>query len=382
MKNYSIPFNIPTYLGCEKEYLDEVLKSHKLSGDGSYTLKCNEWIERSTKTRKSLLTPSCTHALEMAALLCDIEKGDEIIMPSYTFVSTANAFALRGAKIVFIDVRPDTMNMNEKLIENAITEKTKAVVPVHYAGVSCEMDCILEIAKKYNLFVIEDAAQGVMASYKGKKVGGIGDFGCFSFHETKNYTSGEGGAILINRNEYVRKAEIIREKGTNRTEYVKGIIDKYKWVDIGSSYLLGELNAAYLYAQLENSKKILDRRMELWNRYKEGLEDLIKLDKIEIQKIPAYCEHNAHMFYVKFKNGIINDRFIEYMKNENILCVKHYYPLHQSPAGKKMGVFSGVDKYTTKESEKLCRLPLFYEMSIREVDFIVDKIKKFIKSNL
>lgn len=325
------------------------------------------------------MTTSCTHATELAALLCDIQPDDEVIMPSYTFVSTADAFVLRGAKSVFVDIRPDTMNINEALIENAITNKTKAIVPVHYAGVSCEMDRIMEIARKYNLYVIEDAAQGVMAEYKGKPLGTIGDVGCYSFHETKNYSMGEGGAILIRDRGKIELAEIIREKGTNRSKFFRGQVDKYTWVEAGSSYLPSELNAAYLWAQLIDAEKIYDDRMKTWNRYYEELKELEEAGYIELPIIPGECKHNAHMFYIKTKNLEERTKFITYMKAYSIMCVFHYVPLHTAPAGKKYGRFSGEDRFTTRESERLVRLPLYYGLSDEDQEKIIQFVKGFYK---
>lgn len=328
-------------------------------------------------TAKALLTTSCTHATEMAALLMDIKPGDEVIMPSYTFVSTADAFVLRGAKAVFVDIRPDTMNIDENLIENAITERTKAIVPVHYAGVSCEMDKIMEIALKYNLKIVEDAAQGILSTYKGKMLGTIGDFGCYSFHETKNYSMGEGGALLIRDPDYIEKAEIVREKGTNRSKFFRGQIDKYTWVDAGSSYLPSDLNAAYLWAQLEQADKIFDNRMKTWKLYYELLLDLQEQGVISLPVVPENCTHNAHMFYIKTKDLDERTRLIDFLKEQGILAVFHYIPLHTAPAGRKFGVFCGEDRYTTKESERLVRLPMYYGLEEEKVVYIVNKIKDF-----
>ena len=376
-----IHFNVPPYVGNEMEYIKEAIEKHKICGDGEYTKKCNAWIQEKTGTSKALLTTSCTHATEMAALLCDIKPGDEVIMPSYTFVSTADAFVLRGAKVVFVDIRPDTMNIDENLIENAITEKTKAIVPVHYAGVSCEMDKIMEIAKKYNLKVIEDAAQGIMATYKGKALGSIGDFGCFSFHETKNYSMGEGGALLMKDPAVIESAEIIREKGTNRSKFFRGQIDKYTWVDAGSSYLPSELNAAYLWAQLEVADDINNNRLTIWNMYKELLTPLAEQGYIELPHVPDGCVHNAHMFYIKAKDLEERTRLISYLKENEILSVFHYIPLHIAPAGQKFGRFNGEDKYTTKESERIARLPLYYGLEKEKVEYICEKIGCFYGKN-
>jgi len=373
-----IPFNIPPYVGKELEYVKEAMeKNHKICGDGPFTKKCSEWMERRFNVKKVLLTTSCTHATEMAAILTDIKEGDEVIAPSFTFVSTVNPFVLRGAKIVFIDINPKTMNMDENLIEDAITEKTKAILPVHYAGVACNMDKIMEIAKKYNLIVVEDAAQGMMSEYKGRSLGSIADYGCFSFHETKNYSMGEGGALLIKDKKNIEKAEIIREKGTNRSRFFRGQVDKYTWVDKGSSYLPSELNAAYLYAQLENANLIYNDRMNSWNKYKELLQELVDESLIELQYIPEECKHNAHMFYIKCKNLDERTSLIDYLKENLIWAVFHYIPLHSSEAGIKFGRFHGEDKYTTKESERLLRLPLYYGLKEEQIDFIVSKIKEF-----
>ncbi|WP_339019739.1 dTDP-4-amino-4,6-dideoxygalactose transaminase [Fusobacterium animalis] len=373
-----IPFNIPPYVGKELEYIREAMeKNHKICGDGPFTKKCNEWMEKRFNVEKVLLTTSCTHATEMTAILADIKEGDEVIAPSFTFVSTVNPFVLRGARIVFIDINPKTMNMDENLIEDAITEKTKAILPVHYAGVACNMDKIMEIAKKHNLIVIEDAAQGVMSEYKGKHLGTIGDYGCFSFHETKNYSMGEGGALLINNKKNIEKAEIIREKGTNRSRFFRGQVDKYTWVDKGSSYLPSELNAAYLYAQLENADMIYNDRMNGWKLYKELLQELEDKKLIELQYIPKDCKHNAHMFYIKCKDLDERTKLIDFLKENNINAVFHYIPLHSAEAGLKFGRFNGEDKYTTKESERLLRLPLYYGLKEEDIRFIVLKIKEF-----
>lgn len=372
MKNQQIPFSKPTVTGKEQQYIEEAIKSGHLSGDGPFTKKCHQWFEEHLQCEKALLTPSCTAALEMAAILIDILPGDEVIMPSYTFVSTANAFVLRGAKIVFVDIRPDTMNINENLIEAAITSKTKAIVPVHYAGVACEMDTIMEIASRHKLYVIEDAAQGMMSTYKGRALGTIGHLAAFSFHETKNYTSGgEGGLLIINDKQFVKKAEIIREKGTNRSQFIEGIVDKYTWVDIGSSYLPSEIQAAYLYAQLENAEKINKKRLELWNKYHSELLELSKLGVIELPTIPAKCAHNAHMFYIKLKDIDTRSKFIKLMRENNISAVFHYIPLHSSIAGRQFGQFNGEDVFTSNESERLVRLPLYFNMDNIEVDTVI-----------
>lgn len=372
-----ISFNVPPYIGKETDYIAEAIKNRKICGDGEFTKKCNRWITEKTGTKGTLLTTSCTHALEMAAILADIKPGDEVIMPSYTFVSTADAFVLRGAKIVFTDIRPDTMNIDEKLIEAAITPKTKAIVPVHYAGVGCEMDTIMDIAHRYGLKVVEDTAQGIMSEYKGQALGTFGDFGCLSFHETKNYSMGEGGALLINSDEMIEKAEIVREKGTDRSKFYRGQIDKYTWVDYGSSYLPSELNAAYLYAQLENADLINNSRLDCWNRYYKNLSELKAEGKIDLPFVPEYCKHNAHMFYIKAKDIEERSRLIAFLKEKGVGSVFHYIPLHSSPAGKKFGRFNGEDVYTTKESERLLRLPMWYGLTLENVDYVCECIKEF-----
>ncbi len=374
-----IEFNVAPFVGKETEYIKEAIASHKICGDGSFTKKCNAWIEAQSGTKKALLTTSCTHALEMAAILCDIQPGDEVIMPSYTFVSTADAFVGRGAKVVFVDIRPDTMNIDETLIEAAVTEKTKAIVPVHYAGVSCEMDAIMDIANRHGLKVVEDAAQGVMAFYKGKPLGTFGDYGCFSFHETKNYSMGEGGALLIRDSENIERAEIIREKGTNRSKFFRGQVDKYTWVDFGSSYLPSDINAAYLYAQLESAEEINNNRLATWNRYYDALKPLADEGKIELPCVPKHCIHNAHMFYIKAKDLEERTRLIAYLKENGIGAVFHYIPLHSAPAGLKYGTFFGEDKYTTKESERLARLPMYYGIEPEKVDTVTEAINRFYK---
>lgn len=374
-----ISFNVPPVTGKEIIYMQDAISRNKICGDGYYTKLCNKWIEDTTGIAKALLTTSCTHATELAAILCDIKPGDEVIMPSYTFVSTADAFVLRGAKVVFVDIRPDTMNIDEKLIENAITDKTVAIVPVHYAGVSCEMDTIMEIAEKYNLKVVEDAAQGVMSKYKGKSLGTIGDYGCYSFHETKNYSMGEGGAILIRDAKDSDRAEIVREKGTDRSRFLRGQVEKYTWVAAGSSYLPSDLNAAYLYAQLEVAQQVFDDRMNSWNKYNEAFKYLKDKGVIETPFVPEECEHNAHMYYIKLDNIEERTKFINYMKENDILTVFHYIPLHSAPAGREYGVFAGEDKYTTKESERIVRLPLYYNMG-ETVDEVISKVYKYFES--
>lgn len=372
-----ISFNVPPFVGKEETYIAEAIKNRKLCGDGEFTKKCNRKLEEMTGAAKVLLTTSCTHATEMAALLSDIQPGDEVIMPSYTFVSTADAFVLRGATAVFVDIRPDTMNMDETLVEDAITEKTKAIVPVHYAGVGCEMDTIMDIASRHHLAVIEDAAQGIQSTYKGHALGTIGDYGCLSFHETKNLSMGEGGALLIRDPANAERAEIIREKGTNRSKFFRGEIDKYTWVDAGSSYLPSELNAAYLYAQLEEAQKIYDDRMRSWQQYYEMLEPLAEEGYIELPYIPKECTHNAHMFYIKTKDLEERTQLIFYLKEHGVGAAFHYIPLHTSPAGKRMGRFCGEDKYTTRESERILRLPMYYGLSEDDIILVVETIKKY-----
>lgn len=377
MADYKIRFNVPPYTGKEMEYIKKAVDNKKICGDGEFTKKDNEWLEKKTGTGKALLTTSCTHALELAALLCDIEPGDEVIMPSFTFVSTADAFVLRGAKIVFVDIRPDTMNIDEKKIEEAVTDRTKVIAPVHYAGVSCEMDKIMEIAKKHNLKVVEDAAQGIMSEYKGKALGTFGDFGALSFHETKNYSMGEGGALLIKDKKNAEEAEIIREKGTDRSRYFRGQVDKYTWQNYGSSYLPSDMNAAYLYAQLEIADEINDFRLARWNQYNDGLQELKNRGIIELPTIPEGCKHNAHMYYIKAKDIKERSELIEFLGKAGILTVFHYIPLHSAPAGMRFGRFSGEDIYTTKESERLTRLPLYYGLKEEEADLVIKKIKEF-----
>lgn len=370
-------FNVPPFVGNELVYVEKAISNRKICGDGEFTKKCNSWIEQSTGTSKALLTTSCTHALEMAAILCDIGHGDEVIMPSYTFVSTADAFVARGATVVFVDIDPRTMNIDADLIENAITEKTKAIAPVHYAGVSCDMDKINALAKKYNLKVVEDAAQGFGSTYKGKALGTLSDFGCYSFHETKNLSMGEGGALLIKDANNAEKAEIVREKGTNRSKFFRGQIDKYTWVDYGSSYLPSDINAAYLWAQLEKEREIYRSRMACWDAYYEDLKPISEKGLIELPFIPEGCTHNAHMFYIKVKDCDERAELINYLKSNEIQTVFHYIPLHTAPAGVKYGRFNGEDKYTTKESERLLRLPMYYGLTIDDVHRVTEHIKKF-----
>lgn len=378
-----IAFNKAPYIGSENEHILAAMQGGKLCGDGQYSRLCQTWFEKEFHCKKVLLTPSCTSALELAALLIDIQPGDEVIMPSYTFVSTANAFALRGATIVFVDVRSDTMNIDEHKIEAAITSKTRAIVPVHYAGVACEMDTIMAIADKYKLYVIEDAAQAVMAFYKGKALGTIGHLGCYSFHETKNYTAGgEGGALLINSESFIERAEIMREKGTNRSQFLKGQVDKYTWRDIGSSFLPSEIQAAYLYPQLLSAELINNHRLAIWNSYHQQLEQLETQGKLIRPFVPEFCQHNAHMYYIKLPSLDARTAFIDHMKKLNVQTPFHYIPLHSSPAGIKYGRFHGIDAHTSEESEKLVRLPLWYNMPISTVDVITNHINDYLSQIL
>lgn len=373
-----IPFNKPPYTGNEDQYVLQAMRSDKISGDGPFTKLCHDWFEKKLPCEKALLTPSCTAALEMAAILINIKPGDEVIIPSYTFVSSANAFVLRGAKIVFVDIRPDTMNIDESKIESAITAKTKAIVPVHYAGVSCEMDTIMDIAKRHNLYVIEDAAQGMMSTYKGQALGTIGHLGAYSFHETKNYTSGgEGGLLIINDDRFKERAEIIREKGTNRSQFFRGMVDKYSWVDIGSSYLPSDIQAAYLWGQLEKVNEINNERIHSWSYYFQNLKALGSESKIELPTVPAPCRHNAHMFYIKVSDIQTRTDLINHLKHCGISAVFHYIPLHSSVAGDKNSRFFGEDTFTTSHSERLIRLPLFYGMSRNDQDQVIEAISNF-----
>ena len=374
-----IGFNVPICIDDSVDCIKEAINNRKICGDGEFTKKCSNWMEKKFNSNKILLTTSGTSALEMAAILLDIKDGDEVIMPSYTFVSTADAFVMVGAKVVFVDINPKTMNIDENEIEKAITPKTKAIVVVHYAGISPDMDEIMKIAKEHDLKVVEDAAQGFMAKYKEKYLGTIGDLGCYSFHETKNYSMGEGGAISINDPKLIERAEIIREKGTNRNKFFRGEIDKYTWVDYGSSYLPSELNCAYLYPQLKMADEINNIRLSAWNYYANNLKELEEKGKIEIQYLPEYSKHNAHMFYIKTKNLEERTELIKYLKENGIQAVFHYIPLHTSPAGKKFGVFHGEDKYTTIESERLVRLPMYYELTRKDQDEVISKIKEFYK---
>lgn len=372
-----IPFNVPPLYGTEERYVREAINSHKICGDGAFTKKCDAWIEEKTGTAKALLTTSGSSALDLAALLCDVSAGDEVIMSSFTFSSTANAFALRGASIVFTDIRPDTMNINEKLIEEAVTSRTKAIVPMHYAGVACEMDEICAIAKRHGLMVVEDAAQAVMSQYKGRMLGAIGDIGCYSFHETKNYSMGEGGAILLSDASFAERAEILREKGTDRSKFLRGQIDKYSWVDIGSSFLPSEMNAAYLYAQFEAADAINENRLKSWDIYYEALKPLEEKGYIELPFVPEGCVHNAHMFYIKAKDITERTELIEYLKQNEVGAVFHYIPLHSAPAGRRFGRFAGEDKYTTKESERLLRLPMYYGLDKADAAHTCEAISAF-----
>ena len=377
-----ISFNIPPFVGTELTYVQQAIDAHKICGDGQFTKKCNQWLEERFRAQKVLLTTSGTTALDMAALLCDLKPGDEVILPSFTFSSTATAFVLAGARLVFVDIRPDTMNIDETKIEAAITERTRVIVPVHYAGVACEMDTIMEIAKRHNLMVVEDAAQAVMSTYKGKALGTIGDFGCYSFHETKNYSRGEGGALVINNPAYNERAEILREKGTNRSKFFRGQVDKYTWVDFGDSYLPSDMNAAYLWAQLQVADEINDDRLRTWNAYYQAFAPLAEAGKVELPVIPDGCTHNAHMFYLKCKDLEERTRLISYMKSNEILCVFHYIPLHSAPAGLKYGRFSGEDVYTTKESDRLVRLPMYYGLTEQDLSAVIGAVQDFFRGVL
>ena len=376
-----INFNVPPLVGDEYEYVKQAIDSHKICGDGQFTKKCHAWMEERFNAQKVLLTTSGTTALDMAMLLCDLQPGDEVILPSYTFSSTATAAVLVGAKLVFVDIRPDTMNIDEKKIEAAITEKTKVIMVMHYAGVACEMDTIMEIAHRHNLIVIEDAAQGVMSTYKGKYLGTIADMGCYSFHETKNFSMGEGGALVINNPKYNDRAEILREKGTNRARFFRGQVDKYTWVDRGDSYLPSEMNAAYLWAQLLRADEITQNRMDTWNAYYEAFKPIADAGRIELQRIPEECEHNAHMFYIKLKDLEDRTRFIAFMRNRGVGCVFYYVPLHSVPAGLKFGRFEGVDEFTTKESDKLVRLPMYYGLTNEDRCLVIASALDYFKEN-
>lgn len=375
-----INFNIAPFTGKELEYVKQAIDNHKICGDGIFTKKCDAWLEERFHAQKVLLTTSGSTALDMAAMLCDLQPGDEVILPSYTFPSTANAFVLAGAKLVFVDIRPDTMNIDETKIEAAITEKTKVIVPVHYAGVSCEMDAIMDIAKRHHLKVVEDAAQGVMSTYKGRALGTIGDFGCYSFHESKNYSMGEGGALVINDAQYNEAAEILWEKGTDRSKFFRGQVDKYTWVDFGGSYLPSDMNAAYLWAQLELADEISEDRLAAWNRYYEVFKPLQEAGRIALPTVPDECAHNAHMFYIKCRDLEDRTRFISHMKNKDIQCVFHYIPLHSAPAGIKFGRFHGKEQYTTWESERLVRLPIYYHIERQEAETVIHETLRYFNS--
>ena len=372
-----VNFNIPPFTGNEFKYMQEAVNDHKICGDGAFTKKCDSWMEERFGAKKVLLTTSGSTALDMAALLCGLKPGDEVILPSFTFSSTANSFVLAGATLVFVDIRPDTMNIDETKIEAAITDKTRVICPVHYAGVACEMDTIMDIARKYNLLVVEDAAQGVMSTYKGKALGTIGDFGCYSFHETKNYSMGEGGAILINNSDYIEKAEILREKGTNRSLFFRGQVDKYTWVDFGDSYLQSDLNAAYLWAQLEIADEINNNRLDTWNSYYKAFKPLEDKGLITLPTVPEGCVHNAHMFYIKCKDLNTRQAYIKYMRNNDIQCVFHYVPLHSAPAGLKFGRFVGEDEHTTPDSDRLVRLPMYYNIDKEDIKKVIDRTIEF-----
>ncbi len=375
----TIPFNTPPYTGDEMDYIKQSVFTHKISGDGKFTRLCTEWLEKRFGAKKLLLTTSCTSALDMSSILSGFSAGDEVILPSFTFSSTATSMILGGASLVFCDIRPDTMNIDENKIEAAITKHTRAIVAVHYAGVSCEMDIINDIARKYNLIVIEDAAQGVMSSYKGRALGTIGDFGCYSFHETKNYSMGEGGAILVNNDAYMERAEILREKGTNRSKFFRGEVDKYTWVDFGDSYLPSDINAAYLYAQLMHADEIYNDRMATYNAYLEALRPFADSGRIELQYIPEYCVHNAHMFYIKLRDLADRSAFINFMRERGICTVFHYVPLHSAPAGRKYGRFSGIDEFTTKESDRLVRLPMYYGLTESDRGRVIETALEYLR---
>ena len=366
-----IPFNVPPFIGTELDYVKQAIDAHKICGDGSFTKKCHSFLEERFGAQKALLTTSGTTALEMATLLCGLKAGDEVLVPSFTFSSTATAIVLTGATPVFIDVRPDTMNIDETKLEEAITDKTRAIMAVHYAGVACEMDTIMDIAARHNLKVIEDAAQGVMSSYKGRALGTIGDFGCYSFHETKNYSMGEGGALLIRDPEHNDDAEILREKGTNRARFFRGQVDKYTWVNYGSSYLPSDMNAAYLWAQLQEADRINDNRLAIWNTYSQAFAPLAAAGRIEVPTIPEGCVHNAHMYYIKLRDLDDRTAFIKYLKDKGIVAVFHYVPLHSAPAGRKFGRFHGEDRYTTSEGDRLVRLPLYYGLTPEDQEYVI-----------
>lgn len=372
-----ISFNVAPFMGKEFDYIQEAIESRHISGDGKFTKLCDRWMEERFNAEKIMLTTSGTTALDMAMIMCDLEPGDEVILPSFTFSSTATSAVLAGANLVFVDIRPDTMNIDEDKIEEAITDRTRVISVVHYAGVSCDMDKIMDIARRHSLIVVEDAAQGVMSSYKGKALGTIGDFGCYSFHETKNYSMGEGGAIVINNPAYIEMAEILREKGTNRSKFYRGQVDKYTWVDFGDSYLPSEINAAYLWAQLEKADEINNNRMETWNFYNDSLKPLRDVGLIELPTIPDYAEHNAHMYYIKLKDLETRSDFLQFMRDREIGCVFHYVPLHSAPAGRKFGRFHGEDTYTTVESDRLVRLPMYYGITEEDKETVISSIKEY-----
>ena len=376
-----IPFNVPPFIGTELDYVKQAIDAHKICGDGSFTKKCHSFLEERFGAQKALLTTSGTTALEMATLLCGLKAGDEVLVPSFTFSSTATAIVLTGATPVFIDVRPDTMNIDETKLEEAITDKTRAIMAVHYAGVACEMDTIMDIAARHNLKVIEDAAQGVMSTYKGRPLGTIGDFGCYSFHETKNYSMGEGGALIIRNPKDNDSAEILREKGTNRARFFRGQVDKYTWVAYGSSYLPSDMNAAYLWAQLLEADKINDNRLAIWKTYSDAFAPLAEAGRIEVPFIPEGCVHNAHMYYIKLRGLEDRSAFIQYMKDRGIVTVFHYVPLHSSPAGEKFGRFHGEDRYTTSESDRLVRLPLYYGLTPEDQQYVIRTAMEYFKEN-
>ena len=372
-----ISFNVAPFMGKEFDYIQEAIESRHISGDGKFTKLCDRWMEERFNAEKIMLTTSGTTALDMAMIMCDLEPGDEVILPSFTFSSTATSAVLAGANLVFVDIRPDTMNIDEDKIEEAITDRTRVISVVHYAGVSCDMDKIMDIARRHSLIVVEDAAQGVMSSYKGKALGTIGDFGCYSFHETKNYSMGEGGAIVINNPAYIEMAEILREKGTNRSKFYRGQVDKYTWVDFGDSYLPSEINAAYLWAQLEKADEINNNRMDTWNFYNDSLKPLRDAGLIELPTIPDYAEHNAHMSYIKLKDLETRSDFLQFMRDREIGCVFHYVPLHSAPAGRKFGRFHGEDTYTTVESDRLVRLPMYYGITEEDKETVISSIKEY-----
>ncbi len=374
-----ISFNVAPFMGKEFDYIHDAILTRHISGDGKYTKLCDEWMEQRFNAEKIMLTTSGTTALDMAMIMCDLEPGDEVILPSFTFSSTATSAVLAGANLVFVDIRPDTMNIDEEKIEEAITDRTRVISVVHYAGVACNMDKIMDIARRHSLIVVEDAAQGVMSTYKGKALGTIGDFGCYSFHETKNYSMGEGGAIVINNPAYIEMAEILREKGTNRSKFYRGQVDKYTWVDFGDSYLPSEINAAYLWAQLEKADEINDNRMETWNFYNEALKPLKEKGLIELPTIPEYAEHNAHMYYIKLKDLDERSSFLQFMRDREIGCVFHYVPLHSAPAGRKFGRFHGEDTYTTVESDRLVRLPMYYGITDEDKETVINSIKEYFR---